>query len=61
MKNYYNLYGHALGLVSESAMASEQEIKSEIALIEEIIGTEYYDGEGDDLLRYIVAYLKRKL
>lgn len=61
MKNDYNLYGHALSLVSESAMASEQEIKSEIALIEEIIGTEYYDGEGDDLLRYIVVFLKNRL
>jgi hypothetical protein len=58
-KNDWDLYGHAIGLVSESAMASKEEIKSEIIYIEKIIGTRYY--EGDELLRYIVTFLKSKL
>lgn len=61
MKNNYNLYSHAIALISESAMASSEEIKSEIQSIEKLIGTEYYDGEGDNLLRYIVVFLKDRL
>lgn len=57
----YSLAGHALALVSGGIMASKDEIKEAIEYLEtRIIGNEYYDGEGDELLKQIIAYLQSR-
>lgn len=61
MKNDYDLFGRSIGLIGGANMASKEEILSAINDIVQVIGDEYYDGDGDELLRHIVDYLTSKL
>ena len=55
----FSLDHHAIALVSGAQCASRNEILEAIKYLEiKIIGTEYYDGVGDELLKQIVLYLK---
>lgn len=57
----YDLGHHSLCIIGGAAMADEEEIKDTIKYLNEMIGTGYYDGEGDELLSQIVNYLSAKL
>jgi len=57
----FDLEHCAISIVSSAACADRQEILDVIKYLEtKIIGTGYYDGEGDELLQQIVIYLKKK-
>jgi hypothetical protein len=61
MGNEWDLAHHALCVVTGAIMADNEELNEDIRYLEErIIDTGYYDGECDDLLKQIVAYLKSK-
>lgn len=52
----------AIRLISGAALADREEIVDAIQYLEtKIIGTGYYEGQGDELLQQIVSYLKEKI
>jgi hypothetical protein len=53
----FNLSSYTVRIISEACMALEQEIESEIAYLNKLIGTAYYDGLGDELMQAVVKYL----
>ena len=58
-KSNYSLDHHALALVAGAQCASRNEILDAAQYLEtKIIGTGYYDGVGDELLKQIIVYLK---
>lgn len=53
---------HAILVIAGANVAEADEIKEDIAYLDRIIGTGYYDDdEGDLLLRHVREYLKKKL
>ena len=55
----FDLEHYALLLVSGATVAPRDEILESIKYLDtRIIGTGYYDGVGDELLKQIVVYLR---
>lgn len=57
----YGICGAAYNIVGGGIMASREELVEAIKDIEEIIGTGYYDGEGDEILSHILNFFKSRL
>ncbi len=61
MKTDFDIYHNALSIIGSANSCSKEELLIHINDINSIIGTEYYDSDGDVLLGQIVNYLKSKL
>ena len=47
--------------IGEANFATEAEIEREIVSLQKLMGTGYYDGEGDALMQAMISYLQSKL
>ena len=55
------LTSNALGVVAKGAMADKEELEKAIKYIKRMIGTGYYEGDGDEVMEAIVKYWESQL
>lgn len=56
----FNFYSAAIDIVSRASMGFAEDLKADIAALDRLIGTGYYD-DGDEVLIPVRDYLKKKL